>query len=327
MTKPVSNSGKKKQDDIERVPCPFCKEPIIAGAKKCRFCNEFLDKIEKTEPKKLNFFTRKITPPGPYKIWVLSMLVFLFSIGQNQANSESEWWIVMLTSVAVGLVAFLTLVISIPGSKGRYGIITPFTFILFFCILFNYDAVATAFGLEPAFTKSSVREEETTLKSTSNPTPTTAPTNVPTKQSTLVNSVNTKQSNKIECIGPDGKQFTTTQKECDEFNAAWGNIPTPDPNEYIKCNISANCGGGYREMTRKTCEQMTCCQISGSWELREKGQCDKEQEQQSNDEWVEFCNDIYNPDTCSNFWLPGTTELYHCRTDAYSNRIRCYEDY
>lgn len=27
----------------------------------------------------------------------------------------------------------------------------------------------------------------------------------------------------IDCVGPDGKQFKTTQKECDEFNSAWRN--------------------------------------------------------------------------------------------------------
>lgn len=32
---------------------------------------------------------------------------------------------------------------------------------------------------------------------------------------------------KITCTGPDQKQFQTTQKECDDFNRAWGNVPRP----------------------------------------------------------------------------------------------------
>lgn len=31
----------------------------------------------------------------------------------------------------------------------------------------------------------------------------------------------TNSSAKIDCAGPDGKQFKTTQKECDSFNKAW----------------------------------------------------------------------------------------------------------
>lgn len=33
--------------------------------------------------------------------------------------------------------------------------------------------------------------------------------------------------NKIDCTGPDGKHLQITQKECDDFNAAWGNKPKP----------------------------------------------------------------------------------------------------
>ena len=29
--------------DSERVPCPYCGEPILADAVKCRFCGEWLD--------------------------------------------------------------------------------------------------------------------------------------------------------------------------------------------------------------------------------------------------------------------------------------------
>ena len=36
----------------------------------------------------------------------------------------------------------------------------------------------------------------------------------------------------IDCTGPDGKQFQTTQEECDSFNAAWAPTPTPNPDGY-----------------------------------------------------------------------------------------------
>jgi len=329
MTKTVLSQNKKKQDDINRIPCPFCKELIIAGAKKCRFCKEDLSKAEKIAEQKQNFFTRKITLSGPYTFWVLSMVTFLIAIGQLSGDPNSHWITVMFVAVAIGFIAFLALIASILHSRGRYGIITLLTFILFFGILFNYDTVTSAFGLNPAFTTSNVNN--TNIQPESAPNPTSTPTPTPTQpvKNRPVKSDNTNaiQSNKIECTGPDGKKFTTTQKECDEFNAAWGNAPTPDPNEYVKCNISTNCGGGYKEMTRVSCDHITCCQINGSWELRDEDQCKKEQKQQSEAEWAKICNDLYNPDDCSSYWQPGTTGLYDCRSDAYNNRIRCYENY
>lgn len=36
----------------------------------------------------------------------------------------------------------------------------------------------------------------------------------------------------IDCTGPDGKHFQTTQAECDSFNAAWVPSPTSIPNGY-----------------------------------------------------------------------------------------------
>lgn len=58
--------------------------------------------------------------------------------------------------------------------------------------------------------------------------PTPSPKNTP-KPTPSPSSVGTKPviqksaSNRITCTGPDGKQFQTTRKECDDFNAAWGN--------------------------------------------------------------------------------------------------------
>lgn len=41
-------------------------------------------------------------------------------------------------------------------------------------------------------------------------------------------------STKIDCTGPDGKHFQATQKECNEFNAAWGNKKI---NNMVNCKL------------------------------------------------------------------------------------------
>ncbi len=38
-----------------------------------------------------------------------------------------------------------------------------------------------------------------------------------------------------------------------------------DPNPIITCNVSANCGGGTRQLRKNVCDNSTCCQIGDSW--------------------------------------------------------------
>ncbi len=96
--------------------------------------------------------------------------------------------------------------------------------------------------------------------------------------------------NTIRCTGPDGKTFQTTEKECIEFNEAWNNAPTPNSNEIIKCNIHPNCGGGFKEMTRISCDEITCCKLlSGESVLTSKKEC----ENRNKTEVSKQCYDTY----------------------------------
>lgn len=53
------------------------------------------------------------------------------------------------------------------------------------------------------------------------PIPTLPPINSP-----VIGAVTTNKSNQIDCVGPDGVHFKTTQVECDNFNNSW-NKPQP----------------------------------------------------------------------------------------------------
>lgn len=301
----------------KRIPCPYCGELILPEAKKCRFCKERLGSQNKSPSFKVL-----------YSAWVLSIVVFfvsLFSISRTGSSAETSATVLSLLglNIVFGTVAYLMLVIkvlkSIKTQRAKvYGMVTLMTFFTFFVLLFNYSAIEAKLGFDPP--------QQSALPVISSPSPLPLPIPTPTNKAAQqkVTTPKTNTANKITCTGPDGKTFQTTQEECDAFNKAWGNVPPPDPNEYIRCNISPNCGGGYREMTRSSCDRIVCCQINNTWELRDKNQCNTEQKHESDAEWIQFCNNLYNPDNCSTYWEKGSSGWYDCRSDAFSGRTGCY---
>src|SRR5690606_21029261 len=120
------------------------------------------------------------------------------------------------------------------------------------------------------------------------------------------------------CTGPDGKSFKATQAECDNFNQAWGNVAPPNPNEMIRCNIHPDCGGGYKEMTRSSCEQMTCCltSLSSSPKFTSKSECSR----QVNQNCADQVSATYSRDVAFCTQHIGENIGYDCMESA--NRLR-----
>jgi hypothetical protein len=89
------------------------------------------------------------------------------------------------------------------------------------------------------YATTNVDEKKTTTKS-----PTTG-------SKTGSSNVSKTQSNTVNCIGPDGKQFNTTMDECKSLNEKWGK-----PVDYmINCNIHVDCGGGTIYMAKSQCDK------------------------------------------------------------------------
>lgn len=67
-------------------------------------------------------------------------------------------------------------------------------------------------------------------------------------------------SSLIDCTGPDGVVFKTTQKECDDFNASWAS-PTPKPRIGAEC-ADFVCNSIENDEERKTCvdKKIACYQ-------------------------------------------------------------------
>lgn len=72
-----------------------------------------------------------------------------------------------------------------------------------------------------------------------------------------VAGANTANIKQIECVGPDGVHFKTTQKECDEFNAAWRNTPkqntSPPPSYSTEPLIPCVLSYGTFQLTQSSC--------------------------------------------------------------------------
>ncbi len=58
-----------KRDEQRQNPCPFCGELILAVAKKCRFCGEWLDREERLQ--------RLIVPIKEVPVWNIPFFVLL----------------------------------------------------------------------------------------------------------------------------------------------------------------------------------------------------------------------------------------------------------
>jgi len=255
----------------KRIPCPHCGESILPEAKKCRFCGERLDSKNSLSIRAL------------YWIWLTSIVIFfigLFFIRRTDI-SEAAWIIVLsllglniLSGIVVYLQLMMKIINSLKTSRAKwYGLVTLITFIAFFGLLFNYAAAEAKLGFSPPPTPQPTSVPASNFSTS--PTPKPSAVSKPTQPKTT-NTQNSK-GNQINCTGPDGKTFKTTQEECDNFNQAWGNVPPPDPNEVIQCNIHANCGGGSKEMTRASCEQITCCSLKSGNTLTSPGDCKNKQ--------------------------------------------------
>ena len=64
--------GAKKDLFME---CPYCREEIADGAKKCRYCNEFLDKDADTHPSLLGQIDQISNILTDY---VIKLIIWLF---------------------------------------------------------------------------------------------------------------------------------------------------------------------------------------------------------------------------------------------------------
>jgi len=108
------------------------------------------------------------------------------------------------------------------------------------------------------------RDKMTTSKSVASPKVLPTATTQPSPKSVVKNYV---KSNLIDCTGPDKVVFKTTQKECDEFNSAWGNKPTKQDSTSNNSsgNRSSNTYQPSQSGGSEEYKQVTCVTTTGTY--------------------------------------------------------------
>ncbi len=171
-------------------------------------------------------------------VWLTSIVgffLFFVLLSQNKPDSPeySQNAAIWAISIGLGVISYILYLVfrtlstkdkrTIPSEAIRYG------FIATAICVFGWGALAFSMNnlgytyekKHPTATASVLGTEN---QSTSKP-----------MAKVEVDGTSTQKANstepKIDCTGPDGKIFKTTQKDCDNFRAAWGKgtNPTPPP--------------------------------------------------------------------------------------------------
>lgn len=233
----------------KRISCPYCRELILPKAKKCRYCKENLNQKSN---KSFRFL---------YLRWSLSMLIFfIFLFATRRMDLSQELGIVAIGLFIVvifgGMAFYLMLVSKILGhlktkNAKIYGLISLATIFAFFGLLINFDSVEAKLGFDPPEFKNSTQKVNLISSPTTTPSSTPVSTTKTTKTSVQKNATSPNNSNQVECIGPDGKKFTTSMDDCKSLNEKWGKTV-----DYMtNCNIHSNCGGGVEYMPKSQCDK------------------------------------------------------------------------
>lgn len=114
---------------------------------------------------------------------------------------------------------------------------------------------------------------------------------------------------KIDCTGPDGVVFKTTQKECDEFNAAWGKTQITNSTATINTMAqTVNCfyksEGGVILYDYGVVSSQRCKELSDSWWNKKQNDLSSQNAQNCIDTAKSHSENCYT--RCSADYPPGS---------------------
>ncbi len=132
-------------------------------------------------------------------------------------------------------------------------------FIATFATVATVVMVSLPFHKPPTHPTPSLKQEVQVKVETPSPSPISTPIPTPMPQVKVNQIAPTPYDPIVDCIGPDGKHSQKTQKECDDFNAAWvkpqqanrNNIPNNQPNT-VNCQTQS----GWVRMSQDDCNKV-----------------------------------------------------------------------
>jgi len=104
-------------------------------------------------------------------------------------------------------------------------------------------------------------------------------------------------------------------------------LPTIDPNkEIVRCTISPNCGGGFKEMTRESCQNTVCCKLDifgSKWELRTNSECSQQQSSSAYQHCIDGCSVAWNSNVCEGWTDIDLNKKAECELEQSKQRQEC----
>lgn len=196
---------------------------------------------------------------------------------------------------------------STSNKNSKWTIIALIGFILFLIYLSNSSSgSSTSTYVTPTPTTTITPKVTVTIS----PVPKKIPKT--TNNATITPSIETKQvGSKIDCVGPDGKHMSITQKECDDFNNAWKPKATPTT-QTSSCGNNAYFSYGY------------CYCNNGYTKNYSTGQCDPCPTNSYGSYGSCYCNDGYTKNYSTN-----QCEKLNCPSNSHEsgNSCLCNDNY
>lgn len=183
---------------------------------------------------------------------ILFFVLFLIMIGVKGWNFQNPIvGGVVIGDIVFGVLSCLTFFISVILTRGRSTVKKKGRNKSSLSKFFLYSTIIFLLLLSIGLSLQN-RMEMNAKKETSKVEPTIIkqPTATPTVYLSQTNN-SVVESNKIDCVGPDDKEFKTTMEECTKLNVQWGK----SVNYMVDCKIHADCGGGVIRMSKIQCDK------------------------------------------------------------------------
>lgn len=227
---------------------------------KCIYCDKEFDSKKEVDKHELicskhsknKFLVDNLKTVFLY-FWLSTIITFLVCLIINIKFSKPQFpllnnqflLVMFLGNILIGTITFFIMAF-LSSTKRQLPFFFRFSFFVSLAYFFLNTAVFASTGYAVKLKNENSPVPSAKIIPTVYISPTTTKTPTPTISIQKENTVQSADSaDNIDCIGPDGKKFKTTQKECDKFNSAWNNekVETESQPSQTRVNCSGTLSG------------------------------------------------------------------------------------